>query len=112
MPAKPPESVEYFRGAFSKLGPVEVTHFFGGWQFRCGGLQFAAYLRDTLYFRAEGTLRAAFEAAGSEPFWYDKKGKRIMVGGYQSAPDSALDDMDELLAWARKALAGDAPKAA
>ncbi|MBK8629524.1 MAG: TfoX/Sxy family protein [Sphingomonadales bacterium] len=99
-----PELVDYFASEFCQLGVVEVKHFFGGWQFRCGGKQFAAYIRDTLYFRVDAELRAALEARGSEPFWYDKQGKIVTVTGYQSAPDSALDDGDELLLWAARAI--------
>ncbi len=105
MASKRPEMVDYFAGEFSQLGDIEVKHFFGGWQFRCGSRQFAAYIRDTLYFRVNGELRVALEAAGSEPFWYDKQGKRVIVNGYQSAPDSAIDEMDELMGWAARAIA-------
>jgi DNA transformation protein and related proteins len=105
MALKRTEMVDYFAGEFNRLGEIEVKHFFGGWQFRCGDRQFAAYIRDTLYFRVDDGLRAALEAAGSEPFWYDKQGKRVIVNGYQSAPDCALDDMDDLLGWAARAIA-------
>ena len=52
----------------------------------------------------DGQLRAALEDAGSEPFWYEKQGKTVIVNGYQSAPESALDDDAELLEWAGRAL--------
>ncbi len=104
MPSKRPELVDYFAGEFGQLGEIELKRFFGGWQFRCGGRQFAAYIRDTLYFRVDDKLCIALRAAGSEPFWYDKQGKRVTVNGYQSAPDGALDNMDELLDWAARAV--------
>lgn len=104
--AKPrPPLVDHYAEEFSALGAIEVNHFFGGWQFRCGGRQFAAFIRDALYLRAADNLRQALQAAGSEPFWYEKQGKRVTVGGYQTVPDSALDDRDELLEWAARAMA-------
>jgi DNA transformation protein len=104
--AKPrPALVDHYAEEFSALGEIEVKHFFGGWQFRCGGRQFAAFIRDALYFRADDNLRQALQAAGSEPFWYEKQGKRVTVGGYQTVPDSALDDPIDLLFWAEKAIA-------
>jgi DNA transformation protein and related proteins len=100
MAAKKPDQVIYFEDLFMALGPVETKRFFGGWQFSIGGKQFAGYMRSTLYFRVDTNLAAALQDAGSEPFWYDRRDRRVIVNAYQSAPESALDDDEELLRWA------------
>ena len=64
---------------------------------------------EVLYLKTDEALRAELEAAGSEPWVYVMpKGPRAGQAasmGYWRMPETALDDPDEAVAWARKALA-------
>jgi DNA transformation protein len=60
---------------------------------------------DTLYFRVDEHNREFFEEARSAPpLNYQKKGASIDLSFWR-APERLLDEPDELVAWARQALA-------
>ncbi len=60
---------------------------------------------DTLYFRVDAGNRATFrEAQAFPPLSYRKQG-RVIDLAFWRAPDRLLDEREELLAWARAALA-------
>jgi DNA transformation protein len=60
---------------------------------------------DTLYFRVDDHNRAAFKEAQSfPPLNYEKKGCTIDLSFWR-APERLFDDADELVTWARAALA-------
>jgi len=59
---------------------------------------------DTLYYRVDELNRAAFkEAEAYPPLNYKKQGTMIDLAFWR-APERLLDEPDELIAWARKAL--------
>ena len=82
----------------SKLGLVTSM-------FAWVGTMFALVSNDTLYFKADETTRADFEAEGMDAFTYATKGGRNTLISYWRAPERLFDEPDEMLAWARKALA-------
>ncbi len=96
-----PELMEWLAERFAPLGPVHRKRLFGGMCFYLDDAMFAAVLRDTLYFKCDDDTAAAFDAAGCEPFEYDKQGGTTVVPAFRRCPDSAMDDEDELLDWAR-----------
>jgi DNA transformation protein len=60
---------------------------------------------NTLYFRVDDDNRAVFkEAASFPPLNYEKKGGTIDLSFWR-APERLFDEPDELVAWARAALA-------
>jgi len=60
---------------------------------------------DTLYFRVDEGNRAAFkEAEALPPLNYAKKGGTIDLSFWR-APERLFDEPEELVAWARAALA-------
>jgi DNA transformation protein and related proteins len=60
---------------------------------------------NTLYFRVDDGNRAIFkEAASYPPLNYEKKGEAIDLSFWQ-APERLFDEPDELVTWARAALA-------
>jgi DNA transformation protein and related proteins len=70
----------------------------------CNGLMLGIVTEDTLYFRIDEQNRAAFkEAEAYPPLNYRKQGSTINLAFWR-APDRLLDEPDELIAWARKAL--------
>ncbi|WP_149536331.1 TfoX/Sxy family protein [Siccirubricoccus phaeus] len=86
------------------LGPVTMRRMFGGAGVFCHGVMFGLVVAETLYLRGDEQNRECFAAAGSTPFSYERQG-RVVELAYWRVPDQLLDEADELLAWARAALA-------
>lgn len=87
------------------LGPVSIRRMFGGAGVFANGIMFALVSDDTLYFKVDETTRADFEAEGMGAFTYATKDGRKTLMSYWRAPERLFDEPDEMLAWARKALA-------
>ena len=87
------------------LGHITTRRMFSGAGLYCDGTIFALILRDTLYFKVDDGNRQAYEAEGLEPFTYESRGKTVRVGAYWQIPERLFDDPDEMLEWARGALA-------
>lgn len=96
--------LDFLRDALAGLGPVLVRRMFGGAGIYCDGVMFALVSDDTLYLKADAGSRAAFEVEGQGPFVYQGKGRPVAMS-YWRAPDRLLEDPEDLLAWARTALA-------
>jgi DNA transformation protein and related proteins len=96
---------EFLRAQLAPLGRVSVRRMFGKSGVFCDGLMFAMVTDDTLYFRVDDHNREAFaEAAAFPPLNY-AKGGRIIDLAFWRAPERLWDESDELVAWARIALA-------
>ena len=91
---------------FSPLGPVRPRRMFGGHGFFLGGAMFAIGDADEwrLWLKVDGETRAAFEAAGGEPFAYLGRGRREVSLSFLSPPPEALDGAEGMLPWARMAV--------
>jgi len=96
---------EFLREQLAPLGRVTVRRMFGKTGVFCDGLMFGMVSDDTLYFRVDDDNRAAFkEAEAFPPLNYEKKGGPIDLSFWR-APERLFDEPDELLSWARAALA-------
>ena len=96
---------EFLREQLAPLGRVTMRRMFGKTGVFCDGLMLGMVRDDTLYFRVDDHNRAAFEEAQSfPPLNYEKKGCSIDLAFWR-APERLFDEPDELLAWARAALA-------
>ena len=96
---------EFLREQLAPLGRVTMRRMFGKTGVFCDGLMFAMVTDDTLYFRVDDSNRAAFKEAESfPPLNYSKKGSTIDLSFWR-APERLFDEPDELVAWARAALA-------
>jgi DNA transformation protein len=69
------------------------------------GVIFALILRDTLYFKVDAGNRAAYEAEGLLPFSYQVKGRTVEIGSYRRAPERLFDAAEDMVDWARAAVA-------
>lgn len=95
---------ERIRELFDGLGPVTIRRMFGGKGIYHNGVIFALILRGELMLKGDETIASEYEAAGSRRWTYRNKRRGTEVAmPYWTAPDSALDDPDEMSAWARKA---------
>ena len=97
--------LEFLQDQLRGLGRITTRRMFSGAGLYCDGTIFALILRDTLYFKVDDGNRQAYEAEGLEPFTYESRGKTVRVGAYWQIPERQLDEPDEMLDWARGALA-------
>jgi DNA transformation protein len=87
------------------LGRVNMRRMFGKTGVFCDGLMLAMVRDDTLYLRVDDDNRVIFkEAEAFPPLNYEKRGATIDLAFWR-APERLFDEPDELLAWARAALA-------
>ena len=76
---------------------------FGGVGLYSGDTFFALIAGDTLYLKVDDSNRPDFEARGLGPFRpYGEDGE---VMQYYALDEGTLEDLDELRAWAGKAIA-------
>src|SRR5262245_10523995 len=87
------------------LGCIAFRRMFSGAGVYCDGVIFGLILRDALHFKVDDGNRAAYKAEGMEPFSYEAKGRTIEVGAYWRVPERLFDEPDEMVEWARAALA-------
>lgn len=99
------EFLAYIIDQLAPLGHVTARRMFSGAGVYCDGVIFALILRDALYFRVDDSNRAAFAAEGLAPFSYEARGRTVEIGAYWRVPERLFDDPDEMLEWARAALA-------
>ena len=98
------EFADHLRDLFGALGPVETRRMFGGAGVYLDDAMFALVIDDTLYMKADPDLARTYAEAGSAPFSYDTRNGVRTIPGLMRLPDSALDDPDEALDWARRSL--------
>ena len=96
---------EFLREQLAPLGRVTLRRMFGKTGVFCDGVMLGMVTDNTLYLRVDEQNREAFkEAASSPPLNYEKKGSTIDLSFWR-APERLFDEPDELVEWARIALA-------
>jgi DNA transformation protein len=110
--ATDPEFLEHILDLFQGLGRITSGRMFSGTALYVeGDVMFACVLGNTVWLKSDAETLDRFEAAGSRAFTYDRANGPQRVTSLMSLPESAMDDADEALSWARLAL-GPAHKAA
>lgn len=94
--------LDYLHDLFSASAPVTTRAMFGGHGVYRDGVIIGIVIDEAIYLKVDGETRAAFEAAGSEPFVYEAKGKRVPMS-YWTVPEEALDSPQEFRPWAQRA---------
>ena len=105
-------TAEFVRELLEGLGEIRIRPMFGAAGVYFDDLFFAIIDDDVLYLRADEADRPAYADAGSRQFTYAMKDGVIQSMAYWSLPDSAADDPEEAVAWARKAVEAARKKAA
>jgi DNA transformation protein and related proteins len=87
----------------TELGDVTARSMFGGIGLYCRGLFFGIVAGDVLYLKVDDTTRQDYERQGLKPFtpYPDRPGSKK----YYEVPVEVLESGDDLLRWARKAVA-------
>lgn len=92
------------RELFDGLGNVSHRKMFGGAGLYCDGLIFALIVDEEIMLKATGGFAEELNAQGAHPFTYARGKHKPTQMPYWSLPDSALDDPDEAVELARRAL--------
>jgi DNA transformation protein and related proteins len=96
---------EFLREQLAPVGRVTMRRMFGKTGVFCDGLMFGMVTDNMLYLRVDDHNRSAFKEAESfPPLSYEKKGCTIDLSFWR-APERLFDEPDELVTWARVALA-------
>jgi DNA transformation protein len=97
---------------FAGLGPVRIRRMFGGAGVYAGDVMFALIDDETIYLKTDDGLKAELAAEGSVGWVYSRAPGKWEETSYWRLPETALDDPDEAVGWARKSLAVAEAKAA
>ena len=96
---------EFLREQLAPLGHLSMRRMFGKTGVFCQGVMFGMVTEDTLYVRVDDHNRETFkEAEAYPPLNYAKQGSSIDLSFWR-VPERLIDDPDELVDWARAALA-------
>lgn len=97
--------VEFLSEQLAPLGRITARRMFGKTGVFCNGVMLGMVTDNTLYVRVDEQNRAIFkEAEAYPPLNYAKKGEMIDLAFWR-VPDRLMDEPDELVDWARAALA-------
>lgn len=95
---------DWVRDHLQGLGPIEIRPMFGGAGVKFDGAMFAILDDGVLWLKADEALAREIEAEGARQFTYPTKDGRVMSMAYWSLPDTAVDDPDEAVGWARRSV--------
>ncbi len=111
---------EYIQDLFEPFGPVIVKRMFGGAGIYHQGEIIAVIVDGEVCLKADATSAPEFAAAGSTQWTYEGRNRGTYEGRnrrtyegknrpvkmpYWRLPETALDDPDEMTAWAKLAYA-------
>ncbi len=94
--------IDFLHEAFAEFGPIQPRKMFGGHGIFHGGVMIGLVSDECLYLKADAETESRFVERGLEQFTYAKGNKRVGMSYYQ-APEEALEDPAEMVAWARLA---------
>jgi DNA transformation protein len=97
-----PEFRDFVLDQLSRVPELRPKAMFGGVGLYSGERFFAILAADELFFKVGDGNRAAYEAAGSEPF-RPVAGREVSMS-YFRVPLEVLEDAAELGSWARAAI--------
>lgn len=84
------------------LRGVAARRMFGGVGLYRQAVMFGVIFGDELFLKVGDDNRSAYEAAGSRPFVYSARGRKVSLS-YWRVPEDVLEDADVLAAWATRA---------
>lgn len=99
-----PEFRDFVLDQLSRVPQLRPKAMFGGVGLYSGERFFGIVAADELFFKVDDSNRAAYEAAGSEPFRPLADPERPVSMSYWRVPIEVLEDPAELTEWARAAI--------
>jgi len=94
---------EFVLDQLASLPEMRAKSMFGGHGLYQADRFFGILMDGRLYFKTDEQSRREFLARGMEPFIYEKA-KRTMTMRYYEVPPEVLENHDELVAWAHRAI--------
>jgi len=92
--------IDHILELMTDFGAVNVRRMFGGHGVFRDGLMFGLVADGEFYVKADDDNCEEFVNGELSQFAYDKAGKTVLMS-YYALPESALEDADEMLFWAR-----------
>ena len=96
--------IEYLHELLGPLGRISTKKMFGGHGVYCDGVIMGLVIDEAFYLKVDEETRQQFTDRGCEPFVYEMKAKRVAMS-YWSVPDDAMESSEQMLPWAKLALA-------
>jgi DNA transformation protein and related proteins len=94
---------EFVLDQLSALPDMRARAMFGAHGLYCDDKFFGILEEGRLFFKTSAKTEGDYTARGMEPFTYTKKGRTITVA-YHEVPPDVLEQPNELILWARKAI--------
>ena len=94
---------EFVLDQLSALPGVRARAMFGAHGLYSGGRFFGILDEGRLFFKTDAQSQADYIAHGMEPFTYEMKG-RVMTMSYHEVPPDVLENREDLVAWAHRAI--------
>ena len=95
---------DYLLDLLAPLEAIEAKRMFGGAGLFHQDVMFALIAQDVVYFKVDERNQERYAAAGMAPFSYQRAGRARALGSYWRVPDEVLEDEDEFLTWAGRAI--------
>jgi DNA transformation protein len=108
--ARGEDAVRWYAELLSPLGAVRARAMFGGHGVYVDELFVAIVVGELLYLKTDAATAARFQAAGSEPFVYESRGRKTTMNFWR-APAQALESPAAMTPWGRLAMQAAARKA-
>lgn len=86
---------------FSALGEIRIRKMFGGAGVYYDGRMFALIADNEVYIKSDRLNDRQFEAQDCPRFHYDKGEGEIIAVSFRAMPETAFDDPEEAVAWAK-----------
>ena len=107
-----PDFGEWVREHFAALGPLEIKRMFGAGAVYANGLIFALLDDGVVWLKADDVNAPLLQDAGARQLIFPTRNGEMMTMAYWSLPESALDDPEEAVDWARRSIDAALRKAA
>lgn len=109
--ARGEDLVRWYAELLAPLGAVRTRAMFGGHGIYVDELFVAIVVGEMLYLKADAATAARFQAAGSEPFVVESRGRKTTMSFWRT-PAQALESPAAMAPWGRLAMEAAARKAA
>lgn len=87
----------------SALPELRAKAMFGGYGLYSGEHFFGILDEGRAFFKVDDATRADYEALGMSPFTYEMKGRAMTMSYYEVPPD-VLENRNEVVLWANRAI--------
>ena len=94
---------EFVLDQLGALPELRARAMFGAHGLYAGDKFFGILDEGRLFFKTDAASAADYTARGMGPFTYEMKG-RVMTMAYHEVPPDVLEQPQELVAWARRAM--------